>query len=306
MSELQGPIHRPVLLKEVIELLNIKKDGVYVDCTLGDGGYSEKILGELDGGRLLSMDYDQNSVAFAREELKGSVRKTEWIVEKANFVNLSDVLSKNGITAVDGVVYDLGLSSRQIADMKRGFSYQNVSSGEVDMRMDQSLGVKAGDLLRVLSENEIERLLREYGEEPNAKRIAISIKSWLSEHPSSVLSSDVLVEIIRSVIPAKYRKGTKHPAMRTFQALRIAVNAELENLEKSLASALSVMAIGGRVVVVSYHSLEDRIVKNTFAEAVNRGEYERLTEKPIIPTENEVSINSRAKSAKLRAIIKIK
>ncbi len=295
-------IHKAVLLKESIEFLNIKPEGTYVDGTLGDGGYSMEILKHLSSGRLVSFDYDEASINFVKEMYAQLLKEKNWMIVRENFANIAKALKENGIEGIDGAVFDLGLSSRQIEDADRGFSYQNPSETEVNMRMDERLAVKASDLLTVLSESELERMFFEYGEERNSRRIAKAIKTWLQENPSKAITTKDLVEIIRRVVPANLRRGAKHPAMKVFQALRIAVNAELENLKSAISSALSLVNAGGRIVIVSYHSLEDRIVKDMFNEAVAKGNFEIITEKPVMASEVEITENSRAKSAKLRAI----
>jgi len=171
--------------------------------------------------------------------------------------------------------------------------------------MDSRLGVTAEDLIRALSEDELERLIREYGEERYAKRISIELKRWIAQHPGRHCTSDEIAALVRRVVPAGYRKESKHPARRVFQAFRIAVNDELRSLRSGLTSALSVVSKGGRVVVISYHSLEDRIVKNIFADAIESGTFKAITQKPVLPESNEIEINPRAKSAKLRVVEKI-
>ncbi|MFH1547266.1 MAG: 16S rRNA (cytosine(1402)-N(4))-methyltransferase RsmH [bacterium] len=293
-------IHKPVLLKESIENLNIKEDGTYVDCTLGDGGYSLEILKKLKKGILYSLEVDDDSIEFVKEKYKEFLGD-KWKIIKSNFSDIQKSLNNIGI---DGAVFDLGLSSRQIEASGRGFSF--IRSEDLDMRMDKELNVKAQDLLKALSEKELEKLFRLYGEERFSKRIARSIKRWTKENTDQHMTTEDLVKLIRRVVPAGYRDGSKHPARRVFQALRIAVNDEQNTLRAGLSSALSMLNNRGRVVVVSYHSLEDRIAKNLFKEANNSGNYEVITSKPIVPGEEEVRNNVRARSAKLRVIEKIK
>lgn len=296
-------VHVPVLLQSAIHYLQIDPSGVYVDCTLGDGGYSKAIFDHLsEDGRLISLDCDEQSVDFTNERYSKEISTGRWTVVRENFSKLLSVIETLSLNSVNGVVFDLGLSSRQLdndAD-ERGFSY--LRNQKLDMRMDSRLGVTAEDLIRVLSEEELERLIREYGEERYARRIAIELKKWIAQHPGRQCTSDEIAALVRRVVPAGYRKESKHPARRVFQAFRIAVNDELRSLRSGLSSALSVVSQGGRVVVVSYHSLEDRIVKNIFTDAVTSGEFKLVTPKPVLPEPEEVNDNPRAKSAKLRVI----
>lgn len=297
-------IHIPVLLKEVMQYLEVDPDGIYVDCTLGDGGYSGAIAERLNEGRLVSIDVDGESIAFVRSRYKRLLSDRNWTLVKENFSNLSEILEDLHIDHADGLVYDLGLSSRQIdADLKRrGFSY--LRSEPLDMRMDERLGVTAQDLVMALSEKELAKLFLKYGEERYAKRIARSLKEWVKMHTDDTLTTDTVAALVRKVVPAGYREGPRHPARRVFQALRVAVNDELRSLQQGLSSALSVVVSGGRVIVLSYHSLEDRIVKDEFAKAVDSGDYKLLSDKPITPAAEEVERNPRARSAKMRVIQK--
>jgi 16S rRNA (cytosine1402-N4)-methyltransferase len=292
-------IHKPVLLKESIDFLNIKSDGVYVDCTLGDGGYSLEILDQLKNGKLYSLDIDEDSIEFVKKKYSNQLNE-KWTIIKSNFSDIQKSLKNIGI---DGAIYDLGLSSRQIEVSGRGFSYRKTE--DLDMRMNKDLNVKAQDLLKALSESELEKLFSMYGEERYSRRIAKTIKEWMKENTDKQMTTDVLVNLIRRVVPAGYRDGSKHPARRVFQSLRIAVNDEVNTFRAGLPSALSMLQSGGRVVVVSYHSLEDRVVKQVFEKAEKSGEFKIITKKPVVPTSEEVTRNSRARSAKLRAIEKI-
>lgn len=295
-------VHKPVLLKEAIGYLEIKPNGVYVDCTLGDGGYSRAILEKLEEGVLVSIDCDMQSIEFVRASFPDLLKKGNWKVEHDNFANVRNVLSRNEIMSVDGVVFDLGMSSRQLDadDLGRGFSY--LGSDPLDMRMDMRLGVTAEDLVKGLSRKELTKLLSVYGEERYSKRIANSLKDWVDGNIDVPLTSDKVAALIREVVPAGYREGPRHPARRVFQALRIAVNDELQSLQQGVSSALSIVDSGGRVVVISYHSLEDRIVKQLFRDAAGSSDYVLLTRKPVVAQEREIEENSRARSAKLRAI----
>jgi 16S rRNA (cytosine1402-N4)-methyltransferase len=297
-------IHTPVLLKESIKYLDIKSDGVYIDCTLGDGGYSCEIAKLLDTrkGLLISLDWDDEAIKFVKDYYEDLLRQKNWKIFKRNFAKLEAVLEKNQINKVNGAVFDLGLSSRQLDDPSRGFSFKFDS--EIDMRMDNDMNVSADDLIKVAHQNQLEKIIGEYGEERFAGRIARVIKDWVSDNPSNKLSARELVDLIRRVVPASYRKGSSHPARRTFQALRIAVNDELNNLAVGVSSALSKLAKNGRLVVISYHSLEDRIVKNKFAKAVESGDYRAVEEGIIRASKKEVNENPRASSAKMRVIEK--
>lgn len=296
-------MHEPVLLKEVINKLKIEAEGVYVDCTLGDGGYSLAILKKLKEGRLISLDCDRASIEYVGKRYSDKIERGRWDIVRANFKDLSSVLSEFGISKVNGIVFDLGLSSRQIDDPIRGFSYK--SDAELDMRMDDRLGVCAGDLAKVAGKSQLESILGSYGEERFAGRIAGAIKEWIRNNSGKNMKTGDLVNLIRRVVPAGYRKGLKHPARRTFQALRIAVNDELFNLAVGLSSALSMTACRGRVVVVSYHSLEDRIVKKAFKEVLEKQEFLDVSNGVIVTGDSEIKRNPRSRSAKLRAVEKV-
>lgn len=293
-------IHKPVLLKESIVYLDIKPNGIYVDCTLGDGGYSLEILKRLRGGKLYSFEVDEQSIEFVKSKHKEKLSE-KWEIVKENFSNIQKVLKNIGI---DGAVFDLGLSSRQIEKGNRGFSFRE--SQELDMRMDEDLAITADDVIKALSRSELEKLFSVYGEERYAKRISKVVKTWVNENTDKKMTTDNLVDLIRRVVPAGYRDGSKNPARRVFQSLRIAVNDEINALRAGLPSALSMLHVEGRVVVVSYHSLEDRVVKQVFQKAKETDNFELLTKKPVTPSNIEVQENIRARSAKLRAIKKVK
>ena len=250
--------HLPVLLWEAIEQLKIKKDGVYVDCTLGGGGHARAIAERLDvTGRLIGIDQDPRAIAEARAGLAGVRPRVDLVT--GNFRNLRAYLQRLGVDRVDGVLLDLGVSSFQLDDAGRGFSYWEDAG--LDMRMDPQTEVSAAHLLNRASEQELTRILREYGEERWAPRIAQFIVRRRQQAP--IDSTLQLVEIIKAAVPAAARRKGPHPARRTFQALRIAVNDELGALAEVLAAAIEVLNRGGRLVVISFHSLEDRIVKQT-------------------------------------------
>lgn len=297
-------LHEPVLLQEVIRYLEIKPDGTYVDCTLGDGGYSSEIAKKLEDGRLISIDVDKESIGFVRSTYGGLLSEKHWEIVHENFAKLGEILHAHEINEVDGVVFDLGMSSRQIDSdaKKRGFSY--LRSEPLDMRMDERLGVTAEDLVRGLSEKELTMLFQNYGEERYSKRIARELKRWTKKHTEETLNSDTVAALVRKVVPAGYREGPRHPARRVFQALRVAVNDELRSLQLGLSSALSVVKSGGRIIVLSYHSLEDRIVKDEFNKAISNGGFKLLTDSPVTPSKEEIDRNPRARSAKMRVIMK--
>lgn len=297
-------VHVPVLLKSAIRYLHIDPCGTYVDCTLGDGGYSKAIFDLLTQGSLVSFDCDEIAIKTVLDTYGAAIKSGKWHIIRENFSKLIPVLDRFGIQTVAGVIFDLGVSSRQLdADpLERGFSY--IRSQPLDMRMDTRLGVKAEDLVRALGQDELEHLIREYGEERYAHMISKEVKKWIATNLDRSLTSDVMAALVRKVVPAGYREGSKHPARRVFQALRIAVNDELQCLQQGLSSALSVVASGGRIVVVSYHSLEDRIVKLACTKAVESGCWKYVEKKPILPQKAERDMNPRSASAKLRVIEK--
>ncbi len=279
--------HKPVLLKEALENLNIKPNGIYIDCTLGEGGHSFEILRQLNKeGKLISLDRDQEAIDFVREKY-GQVKN--WEIVKTNFKNIDKVLKNK---QADGILMDLGLSSRQLEASKRGFSYLE-GSQDLDMRMDEELDVKARDLLNYYDEKTLARILREFGEEKNAKRIAKFIK----QNIKGINKVEDLNQVIKRAVPAAFADKHKHPSRRVFQALRIAVNDELGSLQEGLSKAFDVLKKDGHLVVISFHSLEDRIVKRFFKEKLG------ITTM-IVPSPEEIAINPRARSAKMRFLIK--
>jgi len=291
-------IHVPVLLEECLESLNMKPEGFYIDCTLGDGGHSYKMLSRLSSqGLLLSIDQDQHAIDFVKDFYEVP---TNWILVNSNFSKISQILTDNDITKKpDGILMDLGLSSRQLEDShNRGFSYQ-ADSEPLDMRMDQKLGVTALDMLRALSEKELTRLFRMYGEERFARSISKKIKHNISE----IETVGDLTRLIYGAVPAA--PNHKNPSRRVFQALRIAVNDELNSLQDGLDKSFEILATNGRLSVITFHSLEDRIVKHYFNKQVDNGKGTLLFEKVVVSTQDELERNPRATSAKLRTIIKI-
>ena len=284
-------MHKPVLLQEVMELLRPRPGGVYVDGTLGLGGHAERIVEA--GGRVVGIEWDDAAAAIAEERLGASVT-----VVRDSFANLPAILEKQGLSVVDGILLDLGVSSLQLDTASRGFSLMR--DGPLDMRMSPRLqGRTAGDLLRSLGERELERILREYGEVPGARRIARAIVRRRGEKGSDILDSTrALAGSVERLIG---RHGRIHPATRVFQALRIAVNGELENLKKFLEVFDKHLREGGRCCVLSYHSLEDRLVKRSFREKPG---LRVVTRKPVRPGPTEVRDNPRARSARLRCVEK--
>ncbi len=287
--------HTPVLLQAAMDYLAPRPGGIYVDCTLGAGGHTQAILER--GGTVIGLDRDPDAVAAAGERL--SAYRDRVTIVQARFSRLGEVVGELGFVKVDGCLWDLGLSSYQVDSPGRGFAYQ--TDGPLDMRMGKE-GKTAADLLAELDEQELKRVLWEYGEERWAARIAAFIVAARERHP--ITTTGQLVEIIRDAIPAAARRRGGHPARRTFQALRIAVNDELRELRVSLAAARPLLAPGGRLVAISYHSLEDRIVKTAFLDMVSGGEFDLLTKKPVAPQPEEIQANPRSRSARLRAVEK--
>ena len=287
--------HTPVLLEEVVTQLQPRSGSLYVDCTIGGGGHAREILRACGpDGRLIGLDWDEEAIVAARARLSEFGARVQLV--RANFVEMERVLMSLGITAVDGVVFDLGVSSRQFDEPTRGFSFQR--EGPLDMRMSRQLGATARDVLRTASLEELARIFRVYGEERRARAIAHEIGRTRDVAP--VETTMQLARAVERVLGPK--RGGTHPATRVFQALRIHVNNELENLQRGLEVAARFLKSGGRVMVISFHSLEDRIVKRFFIERA-RCETPTLrivTRKPVVATDEEIAQNPRARSAKLR------
>ncbi len=292
-------IHTPVLLSETLNYLNISQDGFYIDCTLGDGGHSIEILKKLSpNGKLLSIDQDQYAIDFVKKYYKDQLADN-WEIVNSNFSKI-DTLVEKYPQKPDGILMDLGLSSRQLEySHNRGFSYQQESE-PLDMRMDTKLGVSAKDLLVVLPEKELSTLFFRYGEEKYANKIAKAIK----ENITNINTVGDLTRLVFRVVPAAHQ-SSKNPSRRVFQALRIVVNDELDSLQIGLDKSFKLLNSKGRLCVISFHSLEDRIVKNYFNNLVESGEAILLTKEIIAPTDQEVGSNPRSASAKLRVIEKI-
>ena len=293
-------IHIPVLLNETLENLNIKADGFYIDCTLGDGGHSLEIYKRLDSnGLLLSIDHDQHAIDFVKEYYKDEIG-SNWHIKKSNFSKLESILNEYD-RKPDGILMDLGLSSRQLEQSyDRGFSYLEENE-PLDMRMDEELGVKARDLLIVLSEKDLALLFLKFGEEKFARKIAKAIK----QNITNINTVGDLTRLVYRVVPAAHQ-SSKNPSRRVFQALRIVVNDELNSLKQGLDSSFRLLNSKGRICVISFHSLEDRIVKEYFNSLADSGQGLLLLKEIIAPTDEEVRMNPRSASAKLRVIEKNK
>ena len=301
--------HIPVLLKECIDGLNIKPEGTYVDGTLGRAGHSKEIVKRLTTGKLIAIDRDMKAIEEAGENLKEY--KDKIIYVHSNFSRIGEILDDLSIDKVDGMLFDLGVSSPQLDDASRGFSY--MSDGPLDMRMDESSPLTACDIVNGWSEGELKRILFDYGEERYAPRIARAIVKKREE--KKIESTLELVEIIKSALPAQALREKQHPAKRTFQAIRITVNEELTSISKLLDTAMDRLNEGGRIAVISFHSLEDRIVKSAIASK-EKGctcppefpvctcgfvqTMRSVNRKPILPTKEELERNPRSRSAKLR------
>lgn len=300
MSE-ESNNHIPVMLNEVMALLDPKENDVMVDCTMGLGGHSEAILKKVGPcGRLIGIDRDEQALRLVRERLKSYREQAHFI--QGDFRNLDSILGELKIAKVNGILLDLGISSFQLDDAQRGFSFQ--ADGPLDMRMDQNNPVSAFDLVNSMSENELSLILRNYGEERWHNRIARQIIRQRGVHP--IATTRDLKEIVLKAVPHKPYGGERiHPATRTFQAIRIAVNGELESLEMALDKYFDFLAPGGRIAVIAFHSLEDRIVKNKFRAFAKEGKIRLMVKKPLRPSDEECRENSRSRSAKLRAAERI-
>ena len=302
--------HKPVLLQECLDALAIRPDGVYVDGTLGRAGHSLEIVRRLtEGGRLIGIDRDQTAIDAAQERLAPYLDRVTLV--HSNFDRVGDILADLHISGVDGMLFDLGVSSPQLDDASRGFSYMH--DAPLDMRMDQSAPLTAFDVVNGWSQEELRRILWQYGEERYAPQIAAAIVRRRAERP--ITTTFELVDVIKSAMPGQALREKQHPAKRCFQAIRIAVNDELGAVDRMLQAAVPRLAPGGRLCVISFHSLEDRIVKNglaAFAKGCTcppdfpvcvcgrKPEVRLVNKKPITSTEEELDENPRARSAKLR------
>ncbi len=306
--------HRPVLLDECIELLNIHPDGIYLDGTLGRAGHSREIARRLTAGRLICVDRDQAALDAARERLAPWMDKVELV--HSNFDQVDRILNSLSLPGADGMLFDLGVSSPQLDDGTRGFSY--MSDAPLDMRMDRGEGLTAADVVNTWPQEELRRIISQYGEERYAAQIAGAIVRRREDKP--IETTLELVEVIKSAMPGKALREKQHPAKRTFQAIRIAVNDELSSVERMLQRAVPRLNRGGRLAVITFHSLEDRIVKTGLA-GFARGctcppdfpvcvcgktpDIKLVNKKPILPSQRETEENPRARSAKLRVAEKL-
>ncbi len=306
--------HYSVLLEESISSLNLTEESVIVDCTLGYGGHSSNILTRIKRGYLFAFDQDSEAIRHSTERLKAI--GTNFTIIKSNFVNLKEELEKRNVKEVNGFIFDLGVSSPQLDEKERGFSYHE--DARLDMRMDQDNPLSAYEVVNNYTKEQLTDIFFKYGEDKFARNIAKKIVEYREEKP--IETTLELVEIIKSAVPMKFRKD-KHPARQIFQAIRIEVNHELDVIEPALEQALSMLKVGGRVVVITFHSLEDRIVKNFFKEkcAIDQmlqgmpnipdeylPDYKLVNTKAIIPNDKELSENTRSRSAKLRVIERVK
>lgn len=306
-------LHTTVLKEESIKALNIKPEGIYVDCTLGGAGHSMRILEQLDGGHLFAFDQDETALAHAKQLLEPFSGKFTLI--KSNFRHLKTELEERGIDQLDGILFDLGVSSPQLDEASRGFSYHQ--DAPLDMRMDQTAPLTAKEIVNEWPFAKILSIISRYGEEKFAKQIARKIEAAREKKP--IESTGELVDIIKEAIPAPARRTGGHPAKRTFQAIRIAVNDELGAFEEALTDGLELLAPHGRMAVITFHSLEDRLCKQVFKEKTklpdlpkglpiipddHQAPFTLVTRKPVIATDDELEANNRSRSAKLRTIEK--
>ena len=306
--------HISVLLEESISSLNLKESSIIVDCTLGYGGHSSNILARIKEGFLFAFDQDSEAIRHSTDRLNAI--GTNFTIIKSNFVNLKEELAKRNVEKVDGFLFDLGVSSPQLDDKERGFSFHE--DARLDMRMDKDNPISAYEIVNEYSKERLAEIFYKYGEDKFARNIAKKIVEYREQKP--IETTLELVEIIKTAVPMKFRKD-KHPARQIFQAIRIEVNHELDVIEPALEQALSMLNVGGRVAVITFHSLEDRLVKNIFKEkcAIDpkvQGmpnippeylpDYRLVVNKAIIPSEEELERNPRARSSKLRVIERIK
>ena len=308
--------HYSVLRNETIENLNIKPDGIYVDGTLGGGGHAYQVASRLsEKGRLIGIDQDADAIAAAGERLREFGDKITII--RSNYANMKEELHRIGVEKVDGIVLDLGVSSFQLDTPERGFTYRD-ENAPLDMRMDDRQSLTAKDIVNGYSEMDLYRIIRDYGEDKFAKNIAKHIVQERAKKP--IETTGELTEIIRTSIPMKVQMTGGHPAKRTFQAIRIELNKELEVLQDNLDDMIDLLNPGGRICIITFHSLEDRIVKTNFKRNENpctcpsdfpvcvcgkKSKGKVVTRKPILPSEEELEVNSRSKSAKLRVFERV-
>jgi 16S rRNA (cytosine1402-N4)-methyltransferase len=295
-------IHTPVMLEEVLKYLDLLPGDTIVDATFGFGGHSSKIVERIgSSGSLVAIDRDQESMALARESLGQLSSRIKFAA--GNFSDLDIILKSLNIERIDGILFDLGISSFQLSDAQRGFSFQ--TEGPLDMRLDRNSYISASDLVNSLKEEELSQLFWDFGQERWHNRIARLVVQERARHP--ITTTKQLSDIVISAIPAKYRRFHYriHPATRTFQAMRIAVNRELESLEVAITKAVGLLNSGARICVISFHSLEDRIVKFAFKKFASERALKILTPKPLTPKESETQDNPRSRSAKFRVAERI-
>lgn len=305
--------HETVLLKETIDGLDINPQGIYVDCTLGGAGHTAYLLDQLsDRGRVVAIDQDAFAIDQAKASLADAYQAGSVTFVQDNFRHISKILDQEGISYIDGIYYDLGVSSPQLDQAERGFSYHK--EGRLDMRMDRRQDLDAYEVVNSWSYEDLVRILYRYGEEKFAKRIARKIEEERTKE--AIVTTTQLAEIVKSAIPAATRRTGGHPAKRSFQAIRIAVNDELTAIEASVEAGLSRLKVGGRMAVITFHSLEDRLIKQIFRQystpaetppnlpvmGNNQADYQLVNRKPIVASESELEENNRARSAKLRII----
>lgn len=307
--------HITVLLKETVDSLDIKKDGIYVDCTLGGGGHSEYLLSQLSSnGRLIAFDQDETAITHAKERLKEY--ENQLTIVKSNFKHIKEELHHLGIYEVDGILFDLGVSSPQLDVAERGFSFHQ--DAPLDMRMNQEQTLSAYEVVNDWPYEQLVKIFFRYGEEKFSKQVARKIEELRAKKP--IETTFELVEIIKDAIPAPARRTGGHPAKRIFQAIRIAVNDELGVFEEALKDAITLIKPTGRISVITFHSLEDRICKTIFKEASSlpplppglpiipdefKPKFKLITRKPLLPSDEELDANKRARSAKLRVAEKL-
>ena len=312
MEKIGNDYHIPVLYYETLDNLVINPDGVYIDCTLGGGSHSEGILERLsDRGLLISIDQDSNAIEYSKKRLEKFGPK--WKVFKGNFENIDTIAYMAGVDKVDGILMDIGVSSKQLDDPDRGFSYRY--DVKLDMRMNIEQKISAYDVVNTYSEEQLSKIIFEYGEERYARKIAKLIVEERKSFPIEKTSD--LIALIKRAYP---ERSSKHPAKKTFQAIRIEVNRELEVLENAISKAVELLKVGGRLAIITFHSLEDRIVKNKFKDLATAckcpkdipicvcggvKKFEIITKKPIIPVDDELKNNNRAHSSKLRILERI-
>ena len=312
MEKIGNDYHIPVLYYETLDNLVINPDGIYIDCTLGGGSHSEGILERLsDKGLLISIDQDTNAIEYSKKRLEKFGSK--WKVFKGNFENIDTIAYMVGVDKVDGILMDIGVSSKQLDDPDRGFSYRY--DVKLDMRMNTEQKISAYDVVNTYSEEQLSKIIFEYGEERHARKIAKLIVE--ERKSSSIEKTSNLITLIKRAYP---ERASKHPAKKTFQAIRIEVNRELEVLENAMSKAVELLKVGGRLATITFHSLEDRIVKNKFKDLATAckcpkdipicvcggvKKFEIITKKPIIPIDDELKNNNRAHSSKLRILERI-